>query len=36
MRNRMSAKEMTALRKHVSIVQVKHPKQGKRAPPTHA
>lgn len=26
---------MTALRKRVSIVQMKHPKQGKRAPPTH-
>jgi len=36
MRNRMSVKEMTALRKPVSIVQMKHPKQNKRAPPTHA
>jgi hypothetical protein len=26
---------MTAFRKHVSIVQMKHPKQSKRVPPTH-
>ncbi len=32
---RVRAKEMTGLRKRVSIVQMKHPKQNKRAPPTH-
>ena len=32
---RMSAKEMTASRKPVSIDAMKHPKQNKRVPPTH-
>jgi hypothetical protein len=33
--DRTSAKRVTALRKHVSISAMKHPKQNKRAPQTH-